>query len=78
MADHRIRFWHPVEDVRLHPPKSVLWIEGRGFCEVQVCGLHEVLVRRLAFKEAVRRVGLVEVMKRNLLDWFRSRVPGAR
>lgn len=56
MADQRTRFWHPVEDVSAYQPRTVVYILHRGYHEVLVCGLHEVLVRRLTFWEVAERV----------------------
>lgn len=55
VVDRRQRFWHPVADVTLYEAKSVLWIKGRGFYEVQVCGLREILVQRIEFWDGARR-----------------------
>lgn len=69
MVDRRTRFWHPVENARSHEPRSIIHIARRGHYEVLVCGLHEVLVRRLTFWEVTRRVWAERARRRLRSLW---------
>jgi hypothetical protein len=73
MTDRRTRYWYRVEDTKAYVPRTVVWIHGRGYHEVLVCGIHEVLVRRLSRSEVIERQ-----WQGRLLRWWRKHWPFGR